>query len=758
MYSAQSSIFSRNLPSETFEQLCYLWQQMADLAGSEAILIGEESLPCERAPGDDPGKTVPKERFRILVSPKLSALLLGKPLEDDLVYQVSLTFELQVIADFLSQLKRQLEKYPQLQELLQKSSLLQISKGETNLQSQFSLQLLGILVPAQPDISLTEIPIACFSSYQPVEMVLRNRLEQERILNQVTLQISQNLDWLVIVKMTIEQVQQLLQIDRLAIYQLNVKRPHQERDLKTAETLDAVTYEARASENIPSILYFQDETCFNEHSECRDKYRQGFTLVVDDLEFSNLPECLQALMQRLQVRAKIVTPIVVQNQLWGFLIAHQCFGPRHWKQSEVKFLLQIAQYLAIAIYQAQSYQQLQEQKNTLESLVNKRAVELRDALLAAQAASQSKSEFIGNMSHELLTPLTCIIGLSSTLLHWSLNRAESSLPIEKQRQYLQTIHDSGKHLLDLVKNILDFAQVEAGKSVLNIRELSLRQLSRFVVQSIQQEAIRHEINLELDFEVESSGDRFWADRERVEQILLNLLSNGIKFTPAGGQVTLRVWREERCAVFQVEDSGIGISEHQLPMLFETFQQLDPSRHRSYSGAGLGLALTKQLIELHQGRIEVESIVDNGSIFTVWLPDQQDRGSKQKEETKKLATKGRTIVLVTEDEDIGTFCCELLTAANYQVIWSIDSTTTIDQIQLLEPTVVILDRQFVRERVEEISQNLKKAPKTRYVKTLVLSNNMTLTDWEYLSTNGVDDYLLKPLQPSQLLRKINSSIS
>jgi two-component system sensor histidine kinase/response regulator len=420
--------------------------------------------------------------------------------------------------------------------------------------------------------------------------------------------------------------------------------------------------------------------------------------------------------------------------------------------------LQIAQYLAIAIYQAQSYQQLQEQKNTLESLVNKRAVELRDALLAAQAASQSKSEFIGNMSHELLTPLTCIIGLSSTLLHWSLNRAESSLPIEKQRQYLQTIHDSGKHLLDLVKNILDFAQVEAGKSVLNIRELSLRQLSRFVVQSIQQEAIRHEINLELDFEVESSGDRFWADRERVEQILLNLLSNGIKFTPAGGQVTLRVWREERCAVFQVEDSGIGISEHQLPMLFETFQQLDPSRHRSYSGAGLGLALTKQLIELHQGRIEVESIVDNGSIFTVWLPDQQDRGSKQKEETKKLATKGRTIVLVTEDEDIGTFCCELLTAANYQVIWSIDSTTTIDQIQLLEPTVVILDRQFVRERVEEISQNLKKAPKTRYVKTLVLSNNMTLTDWEYLSTNGVDDYLLKPLQPSQLLRKINSSIS
>ncbi|WP_235656843.1 ATP-binding protein, partial [Fischerella thermalis] len=136
-------------------------------------------------------------------------------------------------------------------------------------------------------------------------------------------------------------------------------------------------------------------------------------------------------------------------------------------------------------------------------------------------------------------------------------------------------------------------------------------------------ATSQQVTLKLELLVDQNSDRFTADVRRVEQILWNLLSNAIKFTPEGGNVTLRLWMEADTAVFQVEDTGIGIPEAQLPLLFEKFHQLDTPYRRRYEGTGLGLALTKQLVELHRGRIEVESTVGVGSIFTVWIPVQPE---------------------------------------------------------------------------------------------------------------------------------------
>ena len=144
------------------------------------------------------------------------------------------------------------------------------------------------------------------------------------------------------------------------------------------------------------------------------------------------------------------------------------------------------------------------------------------------------------------------------------------------------------------------------------------ELCHSVLNRIQEAAERQEICLKLDFCVEPIRDRCWADRERVEQILLHLLDNAIKFTPAEKTVILKAWRDEQ-TVFQVEDTGIGVSQEQLPLLFEMFQQLEHSRQRTHNGTGLGLALTKQLVELHQGTIHVESMPEQGSLFTVRLP-------------------------------------------------------------------------------------------------------------------------------------------
>jgi two-component system sensor histidine kinase/response regulator len=811
MLYSPTSILDRTVSKEILHKLCLLWEDIASSAGDDSMLFSETDLINQE---EIDQKTLQLNwrwsSFKLLVILQWQAFLL---IEDDPhkpESKISLTFDSQEIENFFASIEQKLPLHsngygrsplpseaggepsasggaddasaaPKASDRIRSMSEEKV-KHLSQLQNEFILQLLSILsqsVSLESDISLTEkislighktrtekkfVPDTIYNPFARDTLVpesLDYQLEQQRIFERVKNQIDRNIDLLEILKITIEQVRLFLKVDRLVIYQLDV--PVESVEINSSETqyIDTVTYEAIASEKVASILYFRDEICFSKDVKCKDKYRQGFSLVVDDVDAnSNFPECLIRLMKRLQIKAKLVTPIIVHGKLWGFTIAHQCFSSRKWKNSETQFLKQISEYLAIAIYQNESYLQLQQQKKLLEEQVKKRAQQLQDALLAAQAATQSKNEFIGNMSHELRTPLTCVIGLSGTLLHWSLARGNTSLPLEKQRQYLKTIQDSGKHLLDLVNDILDFSEVESGKILLNFTEFSLYNLARSIVQSMQDEANKKQIYLELDFQVESTNDLFCADRDRVKQILINLLSNGIKFTPEEGRVVLRIWRENRDAIFEIEDTGIGIAKQHLPLLFEKFQQIESSRQRTHGGTGLGLALTKQLVELHKGRIEVESVADRGSIFTVYLPNQnllKQKSDRHDESDERSQFQTKTIILIAKDEEISTLICELLMAANYQVVWLIDDSTAIEQIELLEPNLVLIDRDFAEIDIEKIGQTLKQFHKTKNIKVVVLCSQLTSSKWQELLENGVDDYLLKPLQPTYLLQKISSLI-
>lgn len=541
---------------------------------------------------------------------------------DRTLLNVKLTFDPEEITLFLGELSQLLQHHPQAHEKLQKYSQTP-QLNDARLQSKFTLLLLSILVPPSEPSTATVYPSV--SVCQPIENALHQQIAHERLLNQLTSQIRQSLDLPVIIATVVEQVREFLQLDRLVIYQFEKTKEqiiqnstHTPLAIAESPLTGCVVYEARSTESIPSVLNYKEEKCFIKNSHCWNKYCRGFTLAIADVEKAYfLSPCLLNFLKVIQVRAKMVAPVVFQEKLWGLLIAHQCTESRLWLESEKNLLRSIAEQLAIAIHQAELMSSLKQEKQTLEQRVVERTQALYDASIAAQAASRAKSEFLATMSHELRTPLTSIIGMSTTLLRWPFGELS-----QRQRQYLQTIHDSGEHLLALIEDILELSQIEAGKAVLNISEFSLTALAEASIRSFFDKARRQEVDLTLDLRIKPAF-HLSADPRRVGKILWNLLSNAIKFTPEGGQVTLRIWSEKGYAVLQVEDTGIGISEENLSLLFEKFQQLDTPLQRCYEGTGLGLALTKQLVELHRGRIEVESTVGEGSIFSVWLPSNYE---------------------------------------------------------------------------------------------------------------------------------------
>ncbi len=748
------------LNMRTFARLsALLRQQAAPNCDPGYLLLTEDILdPVENL------KNAHNERFSVLLSEEFNVLLLGelspdenRNLVDEQVF-VNLSFDPEAIASFLNQLADRLTSKPEVKSILAQAGAI-LKPNDPKRQSEFTLALMKIIATDDNESGGEEnYPYVC----EPMAAALRQQLEQERLINQVATQIRQSLELPVILSTAVEQVRHFLQVDRLLIYQFD---PNSKIIINSSFTAykGCVTYEAKATASLVSALHLREaKDCFVDTANIEDKYRNGFIHGVEDIEiaYASSP-CFLELLRRMQVRAKLVVPIVVQDQLWGLLIAQQCFQPRQWSESEKTFLGKIAEHLAIAICQAQLYAQLQLQKQNLEQRVRDRTAELRDALLGAESANRTKSEFLAAMSHELRTPLTCVIGMSATLLRLlslDLEKAKGVLTIEKQRSYLQTIHDSGKHLLDLINDILELSQVEAGKAVLNVKEFSLSKLAYNCRESMQQIAAEQGVKLVLDIQIQPESDRFLGDQRRIQRILWNLLSNAIKFTPSGGRVTLRVSSDFSgtvgdTAVFQVEDTGIGIPEEQIALLFEKFQQLDTSYDRNYQGAGLGLALTKQLVELHGGAISVESTVDIGSVFTVRLPAQPLAPAPAPAGPTYAATPGGRVVLIENNEETAWTICDLLTAAGYQVVWLVEGTTAVKQIEILQPLVAIVAGQLPGIDGREVIRQLRSEPTTEQIKILILWDDSI--DPSNYPDSSTDNYLTKPVQPEQLLEKLNS---
>jgi GAF domain-containing protein len=308
---------------------------------------------------------------------------------------------------------------------------------------------------------------------------------------------------------------------------------------------------------------------------------------------ADAPEYLRRNCERTGIRSIIVAPMLWEGQgIGAIFVGRQFLGP--FSEKAVRLLKTFADQAVIAIQNARLFREIQEKSAQLE------------------VANKHKSDFLANMSHELRTPLNAIIGFSEALMDRMFGEVN-----DKQADYLKDIHESGRHLLSLINDILDLSKIEAGRMDLELSSFHLPTALSNAMTLIRERAQRH--GIELGLEVDQQLGEFQADERKFKQIMLNLLSNAVKFTPDGGRVDVCAKKDTDKIEIAVKDTGIGIAPEDQAVVFEEFKQVGRDQMRKAEGTGLGLALTRRFVELHGGAIRLESMPGKGSTFTVSLP-------------------------------------------------------------------------------------------------------------------------------------------
>jgi PAS domain S-box-containing protein len=389
-------------------------------------------------------------------------------------------------------------------------------------------------------------------------------------------------------------------------------------------------------------------------------------------------------------------------------------------------------------------------------------------------ATKLKDEFLANMSHELRTPLNSILGMSESLQEEVLGSLN-----EKQLTAIATVASSGEHLLALINDILDLSKISAGMVELDIASVSVKNLCSSSLVFVKQQAFKKRIQIYSNILPEINNININIDERRIKQVLINLLTNAVKFTPNEGTINLIVaigsgdtWQGEATIpqqlremnsptiLFQVVDTGIGIAAKDLQMLFQPFVQVDSALNRQYEGTGLGLALVKQIVELHGGQVMVESEVGQGSCFTVALPYEVSpsntifKPNPTTSSSMEIASGNAPLILLAEDNEanIQTFSSYLI-AINYRVIIARNGIEAIAQAKANRPDIILMDIQMPTMDGLEATKQIRLDPNLVNIPIIALTALAMEGDHEKCLAAGANEYLPKPIK----LRQLNTTI-
>ncbi len=401
-------------------------------------------------------------------------------------------------------------------------------------------------------------------------------------------------------------------------------------------------------------------------------------------------------------------------------------------------------------------------------LVAKRTDELLQATKLAENASKTKSEFLANMSHELRTPLTAIIGYSELLKGKTVSE-------EEKNEYANIVRENGNHLLTIINDILDLSKLEAGKLEIEMIESSLRDIADDVISLMQIKANEKNIDLKLELG-ESVPYTIETDPVRLRQILMNLISNALKFTETGS-VTMKILYDKTFnpspLVFEIIDTGIGMTDKQIMKLFQPFTQADASTTRQFGGTGLGLVISNRLAKKLGGRLNVKSIIYEGSTFTLYIKPGNPNFKAPKEDIKELSLNSKhetkhdlksiknTKILLVEDTEINRrLIHKILTNSGCTVDEAIDGLIALEKIKKATKDnspykIIFMDMQMP---VMDGYIATKKLRERNYKGTIIaLTANAMKSDREKCIDVGCDDYLTKPINRKVLIKTIQKNV-
>jgi PAS domain S-box-containing protein len=434
---------------------------------------------------------------------------------------------------------------------------------------------------------------------------LRYQNDRERLLGKIVLKIQRELNLEQILAVTVTEVRQLLQADRVAIYQFN------------PDWSGTFVVESVADQSLGILGNKVQAHCVTK--ALISKFYSGEISCINHVLEDSINECHRQMLIRSQTQASLVVPLVFGENLWGLLVIHQCYTPRQWQQFEIDSLQQIASHVAIAIQQAESFIYIQELNRNLERQVAERTSQLEMSLDQLQRSlkkekelNELKSQFVAMASHEFRTPLATIQSASDLLCRYSDRMSE-----EKKRSQLDKIQQEIRNMTVLLEELLNIGEIEAGRLTIKPQAVQLEGFCKSILEANRFMAKEQHI---LEFQKHFEHEIYHIDPNLVRKILTNLISNAIKYSPEGGKVVLAVkTSSERphTLLFQVSDQGLGIPKDDRRHIFEPFfraRNVDKA-----SGNGLGLAIVKTSAEMHGGTIDLESADNQGSIFTFSLP-------------------------------------------------------------------------------------------------------------------------------------------
>jgi len=410
---------------------------------------------------------------------------------------------------------------------------------------------------------------------------------------------------------------------------------------------------------------------------------------------------------------------------------------------------QLLEHKSMELYEAN--QRLQAHAAELERLVHERTRALEQALAVMDEALRAKGEFLAVVSHEIRTPMNGVLGMTQLLLMTELS--------EEQRSYAETIRSSGEILLALINDILDLSKLESGKVTLDARPVDIREVVNEVNQLMSGQAQQKKLLLKNNVAPEVP-QHFRGDGTRLKQIFLNLVGNAIKFTHRGS-VRVEVISIEQGTSVEccVKDTGIGIPPDRVGKLFEKFSQVDSSISRRYGGTGLGLAICKRLVEGMGGTIDVESKHYGGSTFTFRIPAIPTEAPQQTDTTRPVGrpTLADLRILLVEDNAVNQMLAmSMLRKLGAAAELAHDGQESVEKVRTGDYDLVLMDIQMPRMDGVAATRAIRQLPGIRQPRIIALTANAMDSDRQACLDAGMEDFLSKPFQVSDLQDRLETA--